>query len=216
MGGFFQYDSSFSRVLNRIVDCFYASILWIIGCIPIITVGASTTALFTVARRTFKEDRGYVWETFRDTFKAEFKQTTIIWMIQIVIYLVLAFNRMIMLQFLEQGSPLGFMYYVYHYAILYEIVWCVYTFAYASRFKLDVKGIMKNSAVLSLRYLPISVLFLVLIVASLRLVMDMPFFAFVLPAVLVWIFRFFLEKIFRKIMTYEDRSRIEEQEKHFY
>ena len=200
MGGFFQYDSSFSRVLNRIVDCFYASILWIIGCIPIITVGASTTALFTVARRTFKEDRGYVWETFRDTFKAEFKQ--------------MAFNRMIMLQFLEQGSPLGFMYYVYHYAILYEIVWCVYTFAYASRFKLDVKGIMKNSAVLSLRYLPISVLFLVLIVASLRLVMDMPFFALVLPAVLVWIFRFFLEKIFRKIMTYEDRSRIEEEEKH--
>lgn len=216
MGGFFQYDSSFSRALNRIIDCFYASILWIIGCLPIITIGTSTTALFTVARRVFKEDRGYVWQTYRDTFKSEFRQTTIIWIIQVVIYLVLAFNRMIMRQFLVQGSPLGFMYYIYHYLILYEIVWCIYTFAYASRFRLDTKGIMKNSAILTIKYFPISVLFFFLIVASLRLIMDMPFFVFVVPAVLVWIFRFFLEKIFRKIMTYEDRSRIEEEEKDLY
>lgn len=201
--------------MNRIVDCFYASILWIIGCIPIITVGASTTALFTVARKTFREERGYVWQTFRDTFKAEFKQTTIMWLIEVAIFLVLAFNRMIMRVFLEQGSPLGFMYYFYHYLILYELVWCVYTFAYASRFKLGTKKILLNSAILSVKYLPISVLFLVMIVLSLRIVMDMPFFAFVLPAVLVWVFGFFLEKIFRKIMTYEERSKIEEDEKRY-
>lgn len=215
MGGFFNYDSKFSKVMNRIVDCFYASLLWMIGCLPIITIGASTTALFTVARRTFALDRGYVWQTYRDTFKSEFKQTTIMWLIQIAIYLVLAFDRMIMRVFLEQGSPLGFMYYVFHYLILFEIVWCVYTFAYASRFQLDTKRIMINSAILAVKYLPVSILFLVMIVLSIRIVMDMPFFAFVLPAVLVWVFRYFLEKIFRKIMTYEDRSRVEEDERGF-
>ena len=66
-----------------------------------------------------------------------------------------------------------------------------------------------------MKYLPVSILFLVMIVLSIRIVMDMPFFAFVLPAVLVWVFRFFLEKIFRRIMTYEDRSRVEEEERNF-
>lgn len=216
MGGFFQYDSTFSRVLNRVVDFFYASVLWLIACIPIITIGTSTTALFTVARRTLKEDRGYVFQTFKDTFRTEFKQTTIMWLIELGIYLVLAFCRMIMRVFLEQGSPLGFMFYIYYYAILYEIVYCIFTFAYASRFKLGIKGTMINCAILTLKYLPVTILFLVMIVVSLRIIMDMPFFAFVLPAVLVWIFQYFLEKIFRKIMTFEDRTRIEEEERNFH
>lgn len=121
MSGIFSYESRFSRVMNKIVDCFYASVLWIIACIPIVTIGTSTTALFTVARKTIRQDRGYVFQTFRDTFKAEFRQTTIMWLIQVAVYLVLAFGRMISRSFLEQGSPLGFMYYVYHYVILFEI-----------------------------------------------------------------------------------------------
>ena len=100
--------------------------------------------------------------------------------------------------------------------VKYEIVYCVFTFAYASRFKLGIKGTMINSAILTLRYLPVTILFLVMIVLSLRIILDMPFFAFVLPALLVWIFQFFLEKIFRKIMTFEDRTRIEEEERNFH
>ncbi|MBP3881401.1 MAG: hypothetical protein J6E40_04440 [Lachnospiraceae bacterium] len=45
------------------------------------------------------------------------------------------------------------MFYIYYYAILYEIVYCVFTFAYASRFKLGIRGTMINSAILTLRYL---------------------------------------------------------------
>ncbi len=215
MSGIFSYDSKFSKVMNRIVDIFYASILWLIACIPIITIGASTTALFTVARKTLKENRGYVFRTFVDTFKAEFKQATIMWLIELGIYLVLAFGRMIMRVFLEQGSPLGFMFYVYYYAILYEVVYCIFTFAYASRFKLGIKGTMINSGLLTLKYLPITVLFFVLVVVSYRLILDMPFLAFLLPAILVMIFQYFLEKIFRKIMTFEDRTRVEEEERSF-
>ena len=213
MGGIFNYDSPFSRIMGRVVDIFYASVLWIIGCIPVVTIGTSTTALFTVARRTLKLDRGYVWQTYKDTFKAEFKQTTIVWLLQAALFLVLAFGRMIARVFLEQGSPFGFLYYVYHYAILYEMVWVVYTCAYASRFKMGIKGTMLNSAILSLKYFPVSVLFLIMIIISIRIVMDMPFFGFILPAGLAWIFQFFLEKIFRRIMTFEDRTRVEEDER---
>lgn len=161
-------------------------------------------------------DRGSRSPGPRGCVRTEFKQTTIMWLIELGIYLVLAFCRMIMRVFLEQGSPLGFMFYIYYYAILYEIVYCIFTFAYASRFKLGIKGTMINCAILTLKYLPVTILFLVMIVVSLRIIMDMPFFAFVLPAVLVWIFQYFLEKIFRKIMTFEDRTRIEEEERNFH
>lgn len=54
---------------------------------------------------------------------------------------------------MEPGTNPGFMFYIYYYAILYEIVYCVFTFAYASRFKLGIRGTMINSAILTLRYL---------------------------------------------------------------
>ena len=45
MGGIFSYDSKFTLVLHKFADVIIASVLWIIGCLPILTIGTSTTAL---------------------------------------------------------------------------------------------------------------------------------------------------------------------------
>ena len=49
MNGIFNYDGKFARALQKVSDVIIASVLWIIGCLPLLTIGTSTTALNYVA-----------------------------------------------------------------------------------------------------------------------------------------------------------------------
>ena len=48
MRNMFNSDSSFSKIMNKIADWFILNILWIFCSIPIVTIGATTTALYSV------------------------------------------------------------------------------------------------------------------------------------------------------------------------
>ena len=50
MGRFFNYDSPLFSSINKIVDCVFLSLLWFVFSIPIVTMGASTSALYYVAK----------------------------------------------------------------------------------------------------------------------------------------------------------------------
>lgn len=42
----FNWDNIVFQMLGKLVDCVWVSILWVICCIPVFTIGASTTALY--------------------------------------------------------------------------------------------------------------------------------------------------------------------------
>ena len=214
MSGFFSYDSKFTTVMNKIVDIVVTSFLWLVFCIPVFTIGASTTALFTVIRQVIRQERGYVFRNFWGAFKLNFKQATGIWMLLLLIYVILGADRYIMLHyFLPQGSPFGVLHIFFTFMIIYETIWAVYIFAYISRFELDWKHVLKNAAILSVTNLPWSALMIgMVILAAFLIRYILPALIFVLPAAFGWIFSIILERIFRKYMTPEDLKKIEEEE----
>lgn len=215
MAGFFSYDSKFSQGLSKFVDIVVLSFLWIIFCIPIVTAGTSTTALFTSVRQVLREDKGYTYRSFWGAFKSNFKHVTPIWLIQLAVFIVLFLDYTISRSFLAaQGSSLGLLYIVFFFLMLYEIVWMIYTYAYASRFEQDRKSILKNAAILSLTHLPWSALMLGMLIGAALLTSWLgPFFLFIFPALYGWIFTIILERIFRRYMTPEDLKKVEEEER---
>ena len=108
-----EYESGFARFMNKVGDCVFATVLWLVFCIPVITIGASTSALFTVVRRVRKGTGGKVWESFRDAFRGNFRPATLSWLVQLILMVVLYIDHRIMLRALEQKSPLGFLYNVF-------------------------------------------------------------------------------------------------------
>ena len=46
MGNLFGQDSFLTNFLTRIADLMVLNFLWVIGCVPIITIGTSTVALY--------------------------------------------------------------------------------------------------------------------------------------------------------------------------
>lgn len=85
----FSTDSFLFRFLNLIADIVLLHILWIICSLPIITIGASTTALYYTAMKRVRKDEGYIVKNFLLSFKQNLKQSTIIWLIVLATGIIL-------------------------------------------------------------------------------------------------------------------------------
>lgn len=85
MGRIFDLDSPIMRFLSKIADLIYLNILALICCIPIITIGASITSLHYVLLKMVRDEDSYLTKTFFKSFKENFKQSTIIWLIIVAV-----------------------------------------------------------------------------------------------------------------------------------
>ena len=79
MNRIFDPENRFWMFMSKIADVLCISLLWLIFSIPVVTIGASTTALFQFTLKQSANEEGYVWQTFWSAFRKNFKQATIIW-----------------------------------------------------------------------------------------------------------------------------------------
>ena len=71
---FFNYDSPFWSFMSRIADLVIVNILWLVFCIPVFTIGASTAAMYRVTLNLVRGEGGGVVRSFWASFKLNFKQ----------------------------------------------------------------------------------------------------------------------------------------------
>ena len=90
MGRFFNMDSPLFSFLNRVADLIILNLLTLVCCIPIFTVGAAMTGLNYVCLKMVRNEEGYIVRGFFKSFKQNFKQATIIWLIILLAIIVLA------------------------------------------------------------------------------------------------------------------------------
>jgi len=204
---FFSIDSPLMQGLNKIINCAYLSLLWLIFSIPLVTIGASTTALYYTTNKVIRNNRGYVFQQFWHSFKTSFKQSTIIWLIYVVIALVLYYDGEIMLV-LTENSGFGTTANLFFKAMLILIsTWLVYVLAYIARFEAPLKTIAKNAAFMAIRHLPKTLLIMLIFAVVAFAVWFMPILIIIMPTLGAWIISYFMEKTFAQYMSDEDRQK---------
>lgn len=72
-------DSIFGQVFGFLGKMIALNILWIVTSLPIVTIGASTTAMYYTALKLHKDEDVTVWKSFLHSFKQNFIQATAIW-----------------------------------------------------------------------------------------------------------------------------------------
>lgn len=148
MGSIFRYDSPFFQFMNRLVDMIVLSLLWTICSIPIITIGAATTALYTVTLKMAKDQESYIIKSYFKAFKDNFLQSTIIWLIELVVGCVLFFGLNFWFTYgSAMGNVLGFI------MTVVTVIYCLillYSFPLLSKFDNSIKQTLKNSLLISL------------------------------------------------------------------
>ena len=69
---FFSYESPFSQVLLKLVYACYLNLLWFVCSVPVFTIGASTTALYSVTLKIVREREGDLTRQFFKAFRENF------------------------------------------------------------------------------------------------------------------------------------------------
>ena len=77
MGRLFDTDNIVWRFLGRVADLVILNFLFLLCSIPIVTIGASWTALYSVTLKAVKNEESYIAKGFLEGFKENFKQSTI-------------------------------------------------------------------------------------------------------------------------------------------
>ena len=93
---FLSYDSKFGRIFLKISYACCLNTLWFICCLPIVTIGASTTALYYTSFKIAKDEGSFITTMFFRSFKQNFKQATIIWMIMLVTGLIIGADAILL------------------------------------------------------------------------------------------------------------------------
>lgn len=145
----FSPNSPFAGGINKLVMMLYAGILWFLCSIPIITIGASTAALYEVLLKAAKNQESYVASSFFKALKENMKQGIAVWLPLLIAFIVFAGNL------LYYGVIGGRTYWVQ--IILFAVLLCVvlavisYVFPVMARFENTASGHLKMAAVLAVR-----------------------------------------------------------------
>ena len=78
---FLQEDTFLTGFLSRLIDILLMSVLWLLTSIPVITIGASTTALYDVSLHLVLDDRSGIVLNFLRSMKRNFGRATLVWLL---------------------------------------------------------------------------------------------------------------------------------------
>lgn len=145
----FSPDSKFMQVMSRICDLMVLNFLFLLSSLPVFTIGAAVTALYTCCFQIEKE-QGIVKQYFA-AFRENFRQSTVLWLILLLCGGSSLFNALLFFSFsgvLRYAAiPFGILF-----VLSVLIGSCV--FPLQSRFSNNIRSTFQNAFVLSIGYLP--------------------------------------------------------------
>lgn len=153
MSNLLNLDGPVMQLINKIVYSVYLNILWFICCIPIVTIGASTTALFYVTLKIVKNEEGNITKAFFRSFKENLKQSTLIWMILLIFGIILGVDGYVVyhMRFENAFWTLCAAFLIIA-AAAYAIV-LMYIFPLLARFDNTISAMLKNALFMGIRFL---------------------------------------------------------------
>lgn len=145
----FSIDGPLYNFFSRLLDMIKLNMLWFLFSLPVVTIGASTAAAFSVTLRMVDEREGYIAKQFWTAFKANLKQGIPAGLLNL--FFVYALYLDFQLFHAVEGNPIIFL-------ILGIVgsVMCfgyfIYTYALMARYDNTLLKTIKNSMDISVKY----------------------------------------------------------------
>ncbi len=206
----FNYDNKVFEFINRVVDTMFVTLLWAVFSLPVITIGASTTAFYEAVHKVIRQNKGYIWRTFFNTFRSNFKRSTIVWLIQLGMSLFFILDMKIMKEALAQGQKGGWLYYFFMVSLIVMYVWFIFNCAYTARIEDGVKKTMKNTAIMMGLNLQWAALIFVIAFAAFVIIAYVPISALYVPTGVFVLYDIIILKVFNKYINMADEDKVDE------
>ena len=204
----FNLNSPWVKRFAMLTNLVCLNILWLVCCIPVITAGAATSALYhTVFLYHNKEDDAVLRPFFR-AFRTNFKQSTLLFL-PLLAALVLVVFDLVYLASYGKGTAVLFLLIL---VILLLMGMLIHLFPLIARFDMNAKALLRTAFSLTALHLPGTLTVIALLVLPVVLLVFFPdwFLRFGVVWAGVWFsaiayfFGKFLLKIWNKHVPAED------------
>jgi uncharacterized membrane protein YesL len=196
MSRFFDPDNLFFSTLSMLVDLVGLSLFWAVLCIPVVTVGPATAALYHTVYMVFRQGKR---DTFRRFFRS-LKENLKSGILSTLLFLPVVLLLVLLSPWYAEGASLGTVgkfAFAYFYAVaMLPIALACWVFPLLGRFEYTVKGLFSNAGKLALAHLPTTLLMVLLTLGAYVLIRKVPMLLFLLPALWALILSLLLERVF--------------------
>lgn len=159
----FSFDSPFMTTLTKAVEYMLISLICLVCCIPIVTIGAAVTAQYYVGMKLVRGEDTPFFKAYFKSFRENFKQSTIIWLIEMAIGAFLTYDWFLIY---KNGGDnynqvlkilLGIV-------TLYLVLAGISVFPLIARFEMTIKEALKGALAYTYVNVPRLILVLVLLI----------------------------------------------------
>lgn len=211
----FDPENGFFSTLSRLVDIVGLSLFWALLCIPVVTAGPATAALYYTVEKAFLEGRDNTFTLFFKSLWSNLKKGVLCTLIFIPIALVLYLPRFWCEQILAaQGA--GIVLTVYAFLLdavtLAAVALFFWLFALLGRFEFTIGQLFSTAARLLIIHLPTTLLLLALLLAVIWAVTRLLILILILPTLWMIVAVRLLERAFKKHMPQEEEEGPKEPE----
>ena len=190
-------QSRLSSAVSALIDMIWAGFLWLLCSLPLLTIGASSTALYYVIVKCVRHERGSPTKSFFHAFRENFRQGTLLWLLFLLYVLIGAADAYALGRMgVQQGSPLFYVSRLYFLPALLLFPWC---FAFLSRFQNSLGVTLKYAAFLAMRHPGATLLLAAETLGFLLIVWLIPPLLPLLPGAFCLLMSLSVEPVFRPL-----------------
>ena len=180
----FSYDSKFSQLFVKLSYACWLNMMWMICSLPIITIGASTTALYSVTLKIADETESNITRQFIHAFRSNFKQSTRLWILLLIAGLLIGGDFYVVMHMRSMSTGIMAIIWTLNLALLIAVsiiyvVVLIYIFPLIARVENTDQAMLKNSLLIGIHYL-----FCTIVVAAIHFVMFYAVVAVFTPLIL--------------------------------
>lgn len=166
MGNIFNIDNKFFTFMGKVADVIILNLLFIVTCIPIVTIGTSVTALYSVSLKLVDDNAPYIAKEYFHAWKENFRQSMIFWVISMVVGALLGVSLLV--------RTTGTMDTILHFCVILGCIIYImiqqYLFPLLAKFENTILQTIVNAFIMSMRHIVITA---VLIAAWMIIVIPM-------------------------------------------
>lgn len=201
MNRLFSLDGKLFHILSRIADLILLNVLWLVTSLPVITIGASTTALYYVMLKIIKNEESYIIKSYFHSFRQNIRQSTTIWLFLLTVGTVIYYDSYICSQITGFNTkPLQALL-LFIELIIFAVAF--YSFPVLARFDNSTCNILKNALLMASAHLPYTFILFLLYGGPILLMIQYPlvmiggifFYLFIGISITAWISSFLLRRI---------------------
>ena len=201
----YEYNGKFISVVQKITGTVLISLLWLVLCVPVFTIGASSRALYHTSDWVLRHDLGYPAKEFFKEFRKQFKKSVAVWIPFLAAIVLIMVNFYLMNHSLRNKTMAMVVLGLLAVVFLLVLVWCSYIFPYISFFDGDDKRTsFKTSYIMMITHPVRSLAIFGLFIVCGLILYAVPISVVALPVLISFLHSVLLEKVLKEYTDPKD------------